>query len=318
MSFNGNDKDAMSLPDVLEVLRRLRNQPQPADPISQLQAELARDARLPKSGGLFGAGYARYMADNAPLTSSAAIDGAPVAPGSGQAGFTAAGNVPTAGASPVPAVKDANFATPPVEPRSPDFAASPQIRTYIQQQELNELTHQPYFKITPDSKQNPTFGYGHKVEPNERAALEAQLHGLNRNGRQALMNKLFEQDLAAAEQRVRDRLGPEALQTLTRAQYDALVADSFNAGSGGALGPKMLQNIWDGDMAAAGNRFDAIQSKDAKTGKRDVMAGLAKRNLQEAAIFNRGDYGYQPTQQEIQELEDKVRRASTVPSPKRP
>jgi hypothetical protein len=39
---------------------------QAADPIAQLRAVLARDARLPRKGGLFGGGYARFMAENAP------------------------------------------------------------------------------------------------------------------------------------------------------------------------------------------------------------------------------------------------------------
>jgi GH24 family phage-related lysozyme (muramidase) len=56
-----------SIPDLLALVRHMKLGPQPADdPIAQYLAARAQDARLPPSGGLFGSGYAAYMADNAP------------------------------------------------------------------------------------------------------------------------------------------------------------------------------------------------------------------------------------------------------------
>jgi GH24 family phage-related lysozyme (muramidase) len=175
-------------------------------------------------------------------------------------------------------------------------------RAFIRGWEVQDHHGQPYTDITPDSRHNPTFGYGHKVEPGELSALQAQLGGLGRQGRAALIDKMFEQDLTVAEQRVKDRLGPEALSKLAQNQLDALVADAFNAGAGGALGPQMLQNIWDGDLDAAGKQFNAVSGTDAKTGQKKVLGGLVKRSLQEAAIFNRGDYDYTPTAEEAAAL----------------
>lgn len=65
-----DDADASS-PDLLTWLRAQRNRP-PAqcDPIDQFMAQIAQDARLPPTGGLFGGDYARFMADNAPPAST--------------------------------------------------------------------------------------------------------------------------------------------------------------------------------------------------------------------------------------------------------
>jgi hypothetical protein len=64
MSFDGTDADG-SL--VARLLGGSAGAPQPpgGDPISLALADIARRARLPKVGGLFGGGYARFMADNA-------------------------------------------------------------------------------------------------------------------------------------------------------------------------------------------------------------------------------------------------------------
>src|SRR5690349_13880605 len=60
---------------ILALLRRPGLETPSVSPTQELQALLAREARLPTSGGLFGSGYARYMADNAPPETSVA--GAP-------------------------------------------------------------------------------------------------------------------------------------------------------------------------------------------------------------------------------------------------
>ncbi len=298
MSFDGasDGVENSPTPDLLAALRRLGGSSQPQDPIAQLRAMIAQDARLPPTGGLFGSGYARYMAENAPslplnVLAPSSAGGFPPSP----ALFPAA-TAPSASAqppSPGPAAATA---------AGPQLTTSPQGRAFIRNYELNSATQQPYFDIAPDVSHNPTFGYGHKVQPGEQAALQARIRGLDHQGRAALIEQMYDQDLAAKEQLVRDRLGPEALATLTQPQFDAIVADAFNAGSGGALGHNMLQNIWDGDMTSAGKQFNAVTSTDTKTGKSAVIGGLVKRNLQEAAIFNRGDYNYQPTQQEMDAL----------------
>ena len=78
MSLDGiaEDGGGWSLPDLLAFVRNMKAGPQPADdPIAQYLAARAQDARLPPTGGLFGSGYAAYMADNAPpMPTSGAFD----------------------------------------------------------------------------------------------------------------------------------------------------------------------------------------------------------------------------------------------------
>jgi len=50
---------------LLSLLGLPRGAPQPSDPTADYQAMIARNARLPKVGGLFGGDYARFMADAA-------------------------------------------------------------------------------------------------------------------------------------------------------------------------------------------------------------------------------------------------------------
>lgn len=69
MSLDGTGEGdgGWSIPDLLAFVRNLKGGPQTADdPIAQYLAARAQDARLPPGGGLFGQGYAAYMADNAP------------------------------------------------------------------------------------------------------------------------------------------------------------------------------------------------------------------------------------------------------------
>jgi hypothetical protein len=72
MDFDGKPRDiGSSIADLLQRVAGLRSRlTPPADPIAQLQTVLWQDARLPKGGGLFGAGYARYMADLGALVGS--------------------------------------------------------------------------------------------------------------------------------------------------------------------------------------------------------------------------------------------------------
>ena len=317
MSFDGTSGAGSSLQDLFGFLRGpAAAGPSPADPIAQALSDIARRARLPAVGGLFGGDYARFMADQPVVDpASAAPNGlndfdpsewrTRAVSGARRAGvpFADLGG-PSAGS---PASQDtgvgsssAGQAVPsPIRQATPDIlSTSPQGRAFIQRWELNSKTGQPYFDITPDDKRNPTFGYGHKVAADEQPALQAKLNGLTRAGQAALIDETFQKDLGLAEQRVKDRLGPEAVKTLTQNQFDALVADAFNAGTGGALGAQMQQNIWDGDMAAAGKQFNSVWATDAKTRQRTVMPGLVRRSLEQAAMFNRGDYRYSPTEAE--------------------
>jgi hypothetical protein len=69
MSFIGTDDGADGAPSsgLPLWLRGLQGARGPApDPIAGLMAQIARDARLPRTGGLIGSGYARFMADYAP------------------------------------------------------------------------------------------------------------------------------------------------------------------------------------------------------------------------------------------------------------
>lgn len=66
MSFDGTDGDGLSLAQLLGLLKGSSGPDPGVDPIPQALADIAQRARLPKVGGLFGGGYARFMADNAP------------------------------------------------------------------------------------------------------------------------------------------------------------------------------------------------------------------------------------------------------------
>jgi hypothetical protein len=74
MSLGEADGRGPSLQDLFALLGGLR--PTPPDqnnaPIAEARADIARRARLPRTGGLFGGDYARFMADRAPQTPSAA------------------------------------------------------------------------------------------------------------------------------------------------------------------------------------------------------------------------------------------------------
>jgi hypothetical protein len=57
----------------LALLGLTRSAAQPTNnPAAELMAMKARDTRLPRTGGLFGGDYARYMADNAPTAAASA------------------------------------------------------------------------------------------------------------------------------------------------------------------------------------------------------------------------------------------------------
>jgi hypothetical protein len=64
MSLEGDDEGGWSTANLLALMRGLRSPVQlPDDPIAQLKSVLAQDTRRPRNGGLFGSGYADYMAD---------------------------------------------------------------------------------------------------------------------------------------------------------------------------------------------------------------------------------------------------------------
>ncbi|MDB5447272.1 MAG: hypothetical protein JWQ97_2589, partial [Phenylobacterium sp.] len=143
--------------------------------------------------------------------------------------------------------------------------------------------------------------------------MEAQLQAHDHAGRLNYFNQLFTNDLARAEQLVKQRLGPRGLANLAQQHFDALTADAYNAGAKGALGPQMLQNIWDGQLSAAGQQFNAYKGTDQSTGQKRILPGLVKRSLEQAAIFNRGDYNYAPSNADI----DAATRAAIAASVRR-
>lgn len=292
------------------------------DGFAEVIRRLAREgAAPPVQRGLFGSTYREFMADNLRRWTQARtpMPAGLLGPGLGGSveSFAGGGASQTraagpggpagsiAGARPAAAPSVVARAAPAGPPR--ERTASLQMRSLIQRWELAPKTKQPYFDITPDDFGNLTYGYGHKVEARELAALAAKLRSLDSASNQALMRQMFEADLARAEKLVRDRVGPESLKMLNQAQFDALVADAYNAGSGGALGPRMLERIRAGDLAGAGQQFDAYWAKNRQTGQKEVAPGLIRRNLRQAAIFNRGDYSYEPTEAELDEVERAAR-----------
>lgn len=84
MSFDGTGGRGPSLQDLFGLLQGLGTAGPDLgdDPIAQAQADIARRAWSPKTGGLFGGDYARFMADNAPQTRQPApsSDGGPSSP----------------------------------------------------------------------------------------------------------------------------------------------------------------------------------------------------------------------------------------------
>ena len=161
-------------------------------------------------------------------------------------------------------------------------------------------TDQPYLNVQNDSEGNPTFGLGHRVAAGDRAAFNAHLATLDDAGRRALADELFDHDLAHAETTVANQLGADTVNGLAQHQYDALVADAFNAGTAGALGANMRQAIWDGDMGTAGRNFDAIWTRNQNHGgRREIAGGLIRRSIMEAQMFNNANYNYDPTEFEI-------------------
>ncbi|HEX4198746.1 MAG TPA: glycoside hydrolase family protein [Caulobacteraceae bacterium] len=118
----------------------------------------------------------------------------------------------------------------------------------------------------------------------------------------ALAERIFVQDIENAQRLVTARLGPDMASRLTQNQFDALVADAFNTGHGGALRGGMMGDIQAGNIAAAGRQFNAWHAIDRTTGHWVVDRGLIRRNLQEAAIFNNSDYEYHPTDAQINSI----------------
>ncbi|HEX4199459.1 MAG TPA: hypothetical protein VHZ26_18635 [Caulobacteraceae bacterium] len=183
----------------------------------------------------------------------------------------------------------------------PSVATEPRMisdagRDFIRRQELNPLTSQPNLAVFGDSEANPTFGWGHAVPPSQVAAFNASIRGLTLAQRSALAERIFAADVAAAQNRVIDSLGADTIFKLTQNQFDALVADAFNTGNRApALGPNMRQDIWDGNMTAAGQQFNATHATNRRTGIRAALPGLMNRSAEEAAIFNSGNY-YNPPQ----------------------
>src|SRR6187549_2876719 len=79
----------------------------------------------------------------------------------------------------------------------------------------------------------PTFGYGRLLpdsSPAGKAAFQRQLNGMTIDQKQALADQYFSDDIRQAQANVFNRLGSEGVSRLSQPQYDALVADSFNAG----------------------------------------------------------------------------------------
>jgi GH24 family phage-related lysozyme (muramidase) len=192
---------------------------------------------------------------------------------------------------------DAKHPTPPAIGQR--FMVSDAARDFIRNSELDSVTSKPYLKVTPDGNYNPTFGYGHRILPAQQAAFETSIAGLNTDQRQALAERLYDQDLANAQRLVVARLGADLTSRLTQNQFDALVADAFNAGSGGALRANMMEDIRVGNMSATGQQFNAWHAIDRPTQRRVIDPGLIRRNLREAAIFNNSDYQYNPTDDQV-------------------
>jgi GH24 family phage-related lysozyme (muramidase) len=172
---------------------------------------------------------------------------------------------------------------------------------FIKRYELSPKTHRVDLNIFPDPQKNPTFGYGHLLDAaaGSQAAFQHQLDGMTDDQKQALADRYFADDVRQARANVFNRLGGEGVARLNQPQYDALVADSFNAGRAPALGPNMVRDIRNGDLSAAGQEFNAYWAKNAQTGEWELPRGLVGRSLQQSQLFNNGDYNYVPLRADV-------------------
>jgi lysozyme len=141
--------------------------------------------------------------------------------------------------------------------------------------------------IYPDATGNPTFGFGHKLTAGGASSLSRMLPSMTKDQKQDLATTFLHDDLRNAEQIVHHKLG-SAVHTLSQNQFDALVSDAFNAGYNGALGKTMVGAIQSGNFPAAGRQFNAYYGN--VNGQRTKIDGLVRRNKNEAALFNNGDY----------------------------
>jgi GH24 family phage-related lysozyme (muramidase) len=173
---------------------------------------------------------------------------------------------------------------------------------FIKRYELDPKTHQVNLRIFQDSQRNPTFGYGHLLNTSStgQADFRNRLSAMTDDQKQAQADQYFADDVHQARANVFNRLGSDGVARLSQSQYDALVADSFNAGHAPALGPNMAQDIRNGDLPAAGREFNAYWARNARTGDWELPKGLVRRNLQEAELFNNGNYRYLASDPAIQ------------------
>ena len=131
MSFDGTRGVGPSLQDVLGFLRGLQGAGPDGDPIAQAQADIARRARLPAVGGLFGGEYARFMADRAASAQTWPLDGivlgAPAQAGVGVAG----GRLPPSPQAFGPQASGVETDAPTIDPANNlEVAGPPAVKPY--------------------------------------------------------------------------------------------------------------------------------------------------------------------------------------------
>lgn len=122
----------------------------------------------------------------------------------------------------------------------------------------------------------PTIGYGHAIQPGETFPDRlSKAQGL----------ELLRRDLGTAEAAINDAVKV----ALNQAQFDALVALTFNIGTGAFRSSTLLKKLNAGDYAGASEEFARWRIADGK-----VSAVLVGRRKRERAMFDSTPPGQPP------------------------
>jgi lysozyme len=145
---------------------------------------------------------------------------------------------------------------------------------------LRQETFSP--TVYKDDAGNPTIGYGHKLKPGESFP-----NGITEEQARQLLCA----DLAEGERAVRQNVKVN----LTQSQFDALIAFTYNVGSGtrGFRGSTLLRQLNAGNFAAAANQFPRWNKDKKKINGRErlvVSPGLTRRRNAERSLFVNGAY----------------------------
>ena len=127
-----------------------------------------------------------------------------------------------------------------------------------------------------DARGIPTIGIGHNTRANNDTA-KYQNRALNDNE----IYSLLARDILSAQKTLKDAIGEEAFNNLSKGQKEALYGLIFNTG-GLSDSPKLVTALKEG------NYKEAACQMDQAYGGGKVLPGLAKRRFMDIARFIEG------------------------------